>query len=544
MRKISCLLLILALIFSLSLPASGTERRILTTPTGYQSAADVEYVIFSGSVPVNSSYTTVSNVVVNWGARGENATFLSTYAESYYTGSYSWDTLSAHTGGSGVSNAPNSDLYKTLQNMMKAKHTHQTSYGETRAYYGFTDCVANDYSKISSFYSGTMVSSVWNGSTYNREHTWPNSKGLGGNDENDIMMLRPTLSSENASRGNKAYGESGGYYDPGVDVRGDCARIMLYIYVRWGNVNGNGQTDSGGNYYATWGTYGVMESMDILLKWMEEDPVDTWEMGRNDAVQSITGVRNVFVDYPEYAWLLFGEQIPTSLSTPSGEAKEATPSCTHAKTQVRNAKKATCTENGYTGDTYCVSCGKKIASGQKIAATGHGKTELRDAAEATCGAAGHTGNECCSVCGKVIKAGAVIPATGEHALDENGICTRCGYAKEPEKECTHENTEQRNQKEATCLEKGYSGDTYCADCGQKLADGEQMPVVGHRYTEWLELSSGAQSRWCLVCNHEEMVEAPAPDPAPDWTAVIVVTAVVIVLAGGAVTFVIIRKKRA
>jgi hypothetical protein len=41
-------------------------------------------------------------------------------------------------------------------------------------------------------------------------------------------------------------------------------------------------------------------------------------MGRNDAVQSITGTRNVFVDYPEYAWLLFGEDIPQNLSTPSG----------------------------------------------------------------------------------------------------------------------------------------------------------------------------------------------------------------------------------
>ena len=44
-----------------------------------------------------------------------------------------------------------------------------------------------------------------------------------------------------------------------------------------------------------------MESLDVLLLWMEQDPVDTWELGRNDAVQAITGTRNVFVDYPEYA---------------------------------------------------------------------------------------------------------------------------------------------------------------------------------------------------------------------------------------------------
>ena len=38
---------------------------------------------------------------------------------------------------------------------------------------------------------------------------------------------------------------------------------------------------------------------DDLLRWIEEDPVDTWELGRNDSVEAITGTRNVFVDYPE-----------------------------------------------------------------------------------------------------------------------------------------------------------------------------------------------------------------------------------------------------
>ena len=51
---------------------------------------------------------------------------------------------------------------------------------------------------------------------------------------------------------------------------------------------------------------------------MAEDPVDTWEMGRNNAVQSITGVRNVFVDYPELSLLFFDREIPTGYSSPSG----------------------------------------------------------------------------------------------------------------------------------------------------------------------------------------------------------------------------------
>jgi hypothetical protein len=84
------------------------------------------------------------------------------------------------------------------------------------------------------------------------------------------------------------------------------------MYTRWGNTG------------KMWGTSGVMESPEVLLEWMEADPVDTWEMGRNDAVQQITGTRNVFVDYPEYAWLLLGEKIPQNMSTPSGGKSTST----------------------------------------------------------------------------------------------------------------------------------------------------------------------------------------------------------------------------
>ena len=272
-----------------------------TTPTGYTDAGDVDYVR-------NGKY------VANWGAREEDCVFLSTYAQGFYTGSYVYETMSQQKGGTGKSNAPSSALYKSLQTLMSSKQTYQTSYNATRDLFCYTDCLQGNYSKISSFYSGKMISGTWDGGkTWNREHTWPDSKGdESGNGENDIMMLRPTSVSENSSRGNKAYGESGGYYNPnelGQDLHGDCARIVLYVYVRWGSTS------------MMWGSSGVIESLTTLLKWMEEDPVDTWEMGRNDAVQSITGTRNVFVDYPEYAWLLFGQSVPNNIVTPSGMAK-------------------------------------------------------------------------------------------------------------------------------------------------------------------------------------------------------------------------------
>ncbi len=304
MKFFSRAVLTIALAGAMVFPAFGVQAKaaepraaITTTATGYTSAHQV-------------SYKKSGNYIANWGARGEDCTFLSTYAQSFYTGSYVYDTLSERKGGIAQGDAPSSDLYKQLQALMKSKHSHQTSYNETRDQYKYTDCVRNDTSTISSFYSGKSLSGKWDGGdTWNREHTWPNSKGLDGNDENDIMMLRPTWKQENSSRGNTAYGLGSGYYDPGESVRGDCARIVLYVYVRWGNTG------------KMWGTSGVIQNMNVLLEWMAEDPVDTWEMGRNDAVQAITGTRNVFVDYPEYAWLLFGQKMPDDMVTPSGEAK-------------------------------------------------------------------------------------------------------------------------------------------------------------------------------------------------------------------------------
>lgn len=261
--------------------------------------------------------------VYNWGTRGTTATFLTEMADNYYTGSYSYDTLSALTGSSTATAAAiyQSSLGTAIHNMLVAKQTSTTTYAGTTSLYAYTDCVESG-NRISSYYSAALIGPTWDsGHTWNREHTWPNSKGLDDADENDIMMLRPTSVSENSSRSNNAYGENSGYYDPnklGQNLHGDVARLMLQHLMRWGNTS---------KFY---GSGGVMESRAVLLEWLEEDPVDTWELGRNDAVQRITGVRNVFVDYPELAFILLGEAVPANYSTPSksGIVSESTYSAT------------------------------------------------------------------------------------------------------------------------------------------------------------------------------------------------------------------------
>ena len=264
----------------------------------------------------------------NWGVRGETALFLSGNALSYYYDNewgvgMSWGAfaIADYPGGSGTEDAIQSPLYGFLHSFLLSKQTHVTDYAETRSLYRYTDCMVSDSEHISSFYSGIKLNGAWDsGATWNREHTWPKSKAS-GSQNGDIMMLRPTSVRENSSRGNTAYGESAGFYNPnceagntGLDLRGDCARICLYCYVRWSENAGN-----------MWGRDGVMESLDVLLDWMEQDPVDTWEMGRNDAAEDITGVRNCFVDYPELAWALFGRESPADYPTPMNGGQEWPP---------------------------------------------------------------------------------------------------------------------------------------------------------------------------------------------------------------------------
>ena len=169
--------------------------------------------------------------------------------------------------------------------------------------------------------------------------------------------------------------------------------------------------------------------------------------------------------------------------------------CDHKNTEIRNAKDATCTKDGYTGDTYCKDCGKKIGTGTAIPAKGHSwnegkittaptcenagvktytctvcnatKTEAIDATghapvavaeqPATCTEAGHTAGVKCSVCGATISGIEVIPATGHKP-------------------------EIRNAVEATLTTPGYTGDTYCSVCNELLKQGTEIPKTGAHIT--------------------------------------------------------------
>ena len=152
----------------------------------------------------------------------------------------------------------------------------------------------------------------------------------------------------------------------------------------------------------------------------------------------------------------------------------------HSLTKVINKKDATCTEDGYTGDTVCAICGKEITKGETIQSKGH--TEVIDAAvEPTCTKSGKTEGKHCSVCNAIIVAQTEIPATGHTEKTVVG-------------------------KPATCTETGLTDGISCSVCGTVIKAQEEIPAKGHRWNEG-EITTaptcenaGVKTYTCTVCN--------------------------------------------
>lgn len=205
---------------------------------------------------------------------------------------------------------------------------------------------------------------------------------------------------------------------------------------------------------------------------------------------------------------------------------EEIPATGHLHTEVRNVKEATCKEEGYTGDTYCKDCGEKLSSGEPTAKKAHDWDEGKVTTEATCKNTG-VKTYTCNNCGETKTE--VIPMT-DHIWDNGKVttkpscitpgiktytCTVCQKTKTEEIPVTgHQHTEVRNVKEATCTKEGYTGNTYCTDCGEKLSDGKSIPKKDHDYEvkehkDATCTKAGYTLFICKKCRNEKREEIPA-----------------------------------
>ena len=160
--------------------------------------------------------------------------------------------------------------------------------------------------------------SVSGNGSWNREHVWPQSLSNNCWGESaagaDLLHIRPTYPSPNSSRGNHPFGDTnkaevktyngmtygymaGGYFEPLDCVKGDVARIIMYVWTAYKS-----------HYSNIPDITSTFESYDTLLKWHTMDKPDVLEGNRNDFSEtSKQKNRNPFVDHPELAWEIFGD---------------------------------------------------------------------------------------------------------------------------------------------------------------------------------------------------------------------------------------------
>ena len=298
-------------------------------------------------------------VAANSQPRHTVCTALSEAAQTYYTGDYQYETLKALPGADSTDSyaaTQNNPLYTRLHTLMSStRNDTRVVYGGTSAdslatYWQYTDAVGGTVGY--QYFYADLSGNSYGTSSMQREHVWPQSKAsyFQLNGGADLHHLRPSIGGVNQSKSNRAFADLIGtdtayssYQVNGQDViwngtksfdnvlevrdnvKGDVARILLYMYVRWQQPNlysdvasanlpafdSDDKSNSGVR---------VIEDRATLLRWCKLDPVDTWEMERNDLVQNVQGNRNVFIDYPELAWYLFGLTPPNDMQTPSGDA--------------------------------------------------------------------------------------------------------------------------------------------------------------------------------------------------------------------------------
>ena len=200
-------------------------------------------------------------------------------------------------------------------------------YGDLADIMKVIDVDPSNSSNIMLFYTGRSIPNTnYNISPdgWNKEHIWAQSHGIDGVSPaySDLHHLRPTDVSVNSLRGDLDYGEattlvsdtygdvetycyySSSYFEPRDEIKGDVARMLFYMAVRYEGESGepdlelvNGTTSSDSSNIGDLAT---------LLLWNIADTVDAYEKNRDNLVYGYQGNRNPFIDHPEWVDIIFG----------------------------------------------------------------------------------------------------------------------------------------------------------------------------------------------------------------------------------------------
>jgi len=209
-----------------------------------------------------------------------------------------------------------------INEVISANHK-QLTYAEAWTALTVTDEDPLNSDNVILFYRGISKAKHSNGSAsqstdqdnWNREHVWAKSHGFPSTSAiaySDIHHLRPTDISVNASRGNLDFDNSdnalpeapenrvdSNSFEPRDAVKGDVARIVLYMDIRYAGLDSNTPDLQIADSLTSAGEP-KLGKLCTLLAWNDADPVDEFEINRNNKIYEFQGNRNPFIDNPEW----------------------------------------------------------------------------------------------------------------------------------------------------------------------------------------------------------------------------------------------------
>ena len=184
-------------------------------------------------------------------------------------------------------------------------------------------------------YSGISIEAAqeWNsGAGWTREHVWSKSHGFppaSGQDPEpgagtDCHHLRPEKPNVNSAKSDRDFDNCQGLpgavlangttdcwkitdvWDPRDEVKGDVARMMFYMATRYRGENGEPDLALIETIPSSPGYDPFYAKLSTLLLWNEQDPIDAFEINRNEVIYSFQHNRNPYIDHPEWVQRIWG----------------------------------------------------------------------------------------------------------------------------------------------------------------------------------------------------------------------------------------------
>lgn len=198
--------------------------------------------------------------------------------------------------------ATGNTLLQNLAATTISKHTNILFYSDRHDYLYEADEDLNNNSNVYLMYTSESRdkreylsgNNAYSPQTFNTEHVYPQSL-INSTAKGDLHHLRACDTDTNSARSNNPFSDGSGNYTnngsswfPGDEWKGDVARMILYLNLRYNE------------------PFNDVGNLNLFLKWNIEDPVSDFEIQRNEIISSAQGNRNPFIDNPYIATIIWG----------------------------------------------------------------------------------------------------------------------------------------------------------------------------------------------------------------------------------------------